>query len=120
MKINLGDFNTKTGRKVIFNPTICNEIQHWASNDNDVRIVKLVTSKDRVLNNHNQICYIFIDRRHSSIIYIRSISGPDCDTVHFLLVAKVRERWAVSGRAAQEFHVERFNFRKLNELEVRS
>jgi hypothetical protein len=33
--------------------------------------------------------------------------------------AKVRERLAVSKQAAQKFHVERFNFRKLNELEFR-
>jgi hypothetical protein len=35
------------------------------------------------------------------------------------VVAKVRERLAVSKRAAHKFLVERFNFRKLNELEVR-
>jgi hypothetical protein len=35
------------------------------------------------------------------------------------VVAKVRERLAVSKRPAQKFHVERFNFRKLNELKVR-
>jgi hypothetical protein len=35
------------------------------------------------------------------------------------VVAKVRERLAVSKRAAQKFDGERFNFRKLNELEVR-
>jgi hypothetical protein len=32
---------------------------------------------------------------------------------------KVMERLAVSKRAAQKFDVERFNFRTLNELEVR-
>ena len=35
------------------------------------------------------------------------------------MVAKVRERWAVSKQAAQKFDMERFNLRKLNELEVR-
>jgi len=35
------------------------------------------------------------------------------------VVAKVRERLAVSKRAAQKFDVERFNLRKRNELEVR-
>ena len=34
------------------------------------------------------------------------------------MVAKVRERSAVSKQAAQNFDVERFNLRKLNELEV--
>jgi len=33
-------------------------------------------------------------------------------------VAKVRERMAVSKQAAQKFDGERFNIRKLNELEV--
>jgi hypothetical protein len=36
-----------------------------------------------------------------------------------MVVAKVRERLAVSKQAAQKFDVVRFNLRKLNELEVR-
>jgi len=75
------------------------------------------TSPDR--NNHNQIDQILIDRGYSIILDLRSISGADCDTVHYLMNAKVRKRLAVSKRAAQKFHLERFNFRKLNELEVR-
>ena len=43
----------------------------------------------------------------------------DCDTEHYLVVAKVRERLTVSKQAAQRFDGERFNLRKLNELEVR-
>jgi len=43
----------------------------------------------------------------------------DCDTDHYLVVAKVRERLAVSIQAAQKFDGESFNLRKLNELEVR-
>ena len=35
------------------------------------------------------------------------------------MVAKVRERLAVSKQAAQQFDVERFNLRKLSKLEVR-
>jgi len=35
------------------------------------------------------------------------------------VVAKVRERLAVSKQAAQKFDGERFNLRKLNELEFR-
>jgi hypothetical protein len=41
---------------------------------------------------YNQIHYILIDRRqHSSILDIRSFRGADCDTDHYLAVAKVRE-----------------------------
>jgi len=35
------------------------------------------------------------------------------------VVSKFRERFAVSKQAAQKFGGERFNLRKLNELEVR-
>ena len=35
------------------------------------------------------------------------------------MVSQVRERLAVSKQRAQKFHVERFNLRKLSELEVK-
>ena len=69
---------------------------------------------------HNQIDHILIDRRwHSSILDFRSFRGTDCDTDHYLVVAKVRERLAISKQAAHRFDGEIFNLRKLNELEVR-
>ena len=66
------------------------------------------------------IDHILIDRRrHSSILYIRSFRRADCDTDQSLVIAKVRERLAVSKQAAQKFDGERFNLRKLNELNVK-
>jgi len=63
---------------------------------------------------HNQIDHILRDRRwHSSILDVRSFRGDDCDTDHHLVVAKVRERLAVSKQAAQKFDGERFNLRKI-------
>jgi hypothetical protein len=43
----------------------------------------------------------------------------DCDTDHYMVVAKVRERLAVSKRAAQKVDTERFNVKKLNEEDVK-
>jgi hypothetical protein len=64
--------------------------------------------------------HILIDRRwHLSIIDVQISRGVDCDTDHYLVVAKIRERLAVNKQGAQKFDGERFNLRKLNELVVR-
>src|SRR5215467_2791812 len=137
MKILLGDFNAKVGREDIFKPTIRNESLHQDSNDNGVRIVNFATSKNLVVKStdrnvhkytwtspdgktHNQIDHVLIDRRrHSSIVDVRSFRGADCDTDHNLVVAKVRERLAVRKQGAQKSDGERFNLRKLKDLEAR-
>jgi hypothetical protein len=120
MKILLGYFNAKVGTENIYKPTIGNESLHRVSNDNGVSVVKFSTSKYLVVKNtmfphrniykytwtsphgktHNQIDHIFIERRwHSSIPDVRSFKGADCDTIHYLVVAKVRERLKVSKQA---------------------
>jgi hypothetical protein len=69
---------------------------------------------------HNQIDNVLIERRrHSSILDVRCFKGADCDTDHYLVVAKIRKSLAVIKEAAQNIDVERFNLRKLNDLEVR-
>ena len=48
-----------------------------------------------------------------------SFKGVDCDTDHYLVVAKVRKRLSVSQQEAQKFYVDKFNFKNLSEPEVR-
>ena len=128
MKILLGDFNAKVGRENIFKPTIGQESLHQHSNDNGVRLVNYATSKNLVVKStmfplrnihkytwtspdgktHNQIDHILIDRRwQSSVLDVRNFRGADCDTDHYLVMAKVRER-LVGTQAAQKFDRQRF------------
>jgi hypothetical protein len=110
----LGDFDAKVDTEDIFKPTIWNESLHAISNDNGVRVVNIATSKNLTVKStmfpdHNIhkfiwtshdgrtiiiIDHILIDRRrHSNILYLRSFWASDCDTDHYLVVAKVRENW---------------------------
>ena len=46
---------------------------------------------------------------------VRSFRRAECDTDHYPLAAKVRERFAVRKQATKKFDVDRFNLKKLNE-----
>jgi hypothetical protein len=86
---------------------------HEISNDNGVRLVNFATSKNLTVRSmmfphcnihkytwmsvdgkiYNQIDHILEDRqRHSSILDRWSFRAADCDTDHYLVVAKVTER----------------------------
>jgi hypothetical protein len=104
--------------------------RHQDCKDNGVSIVNFATSKNLVVKStmfpcqnihkytwisvdgktHNQIDHTLINRkRHSSILDVQSFRGADCGTDRCLVVATVRERWAVIKQAAQKFYGERFN-----------
>ena len=110
----LRNFNAKVGRENIFTPTIWNE----DSNDNGVRIVNFTTSKNLVVKSmmfvhqnirkytwispdgttHNLIVHTLIDRRwQSSILEVQFFRGVECDTDHYLVVAKLgKDRQSVN------------------------
>jgi hypothetical protein len=55
--------------------------------------------------------------QHTRILDVRSFRAADCDSDHSLVVIEVRERLAVSKHIIRTFHVDRFNLKKLNEVE---
>jgi hypothetical protein len=139
MKILLGTFNEKVGREDIFKPVIGNESLHGASNDNGVRVVNFATLKNLIVKSttfphrdihkhvwtspdgvtHNEIDHVLIDkRRHSNILDVRSFRGADCDADHYLVVVKLRERISISKRTRQNFDLERFGLKNLDDIEV--
>ncbi|XP_072375656.1 uncharacterized protein [Diabrotica undecimpunctata] len=74
----------------------------WRSNDGRTR---------------NQIDHVLIDGRHSSsIIDVRTRRGPDSDTDHFLVKAKLRNRISTQTTDKQ-MKIERWNVSKLEEKE---
>jgi hypothetical protein len=140
MKNLLGDFNARVGRVDTFKPIIGNESLHEVSNDNGIRAVNFAASKDLIVNSTtfphrdihkhtwtspdvvacNEIEHVFTDtRRHSNILDVRSFRVADCDTDYFLLLAKLRERISVSKGARQKSDSERFDLRKLDDVEVK-
>jgi iron only hydrogenase large subunit-like protein len=74
------------------------------------------TSLDR--KTHNQIGHILVDRqRHSNVLEVLSFRAADCDSDHYPVVAKDRERLAVNKQRSQILNMERFNLKKLNYVE---
>jgi hypothetical protein len=56
------------------------------------------TSPDR--KTYNQTDHVLIDKKwNSNIVDIRFFSGVDCNTGHYPVVAKVRQRLSVSKQA---------------------
>jgi hypothetical protein len=69
---------------------------------------------------HNQIDHTLVERRrHWNVLDVRSFRASDCDSDHYLVVAKVRERLAANKQRSERFHLEGFNIKKLNEVEYK-
>jgi hypothetical protein len=51
-----------------------------------------------------------------NVLDVRSFRAVDCDSDHYLVLAKFRERLGVNKQRSHRFQMERFNLKKLNEM----
>ena len=119
MKILLGYFNAKLGREDMFKPIIGQESLHQDSNDNGVRLVNFVTSKNLFVKStmfphrnihkytwtspdgktHNQIDHVLIDRRwHSCVLDVQSFRGADCVQIIIWSLLRLGKDWQGANR----------------------
>jgi hypothetical protein len=127
MKILLGDFNANVGKEDITKQTIGNDSLYKISNDNGVATSKNLSQKckvptssafihfrgDLLMERQNKI-YIFQQIGDDIQVYLMS-DRSECETDHYLVVAKVRERLAVSKQTTHRLHMENFNLKKLRD-----
>jgi len=123
IKIVLGDFNAKFGREPQYFPCIGKESLHSHSNDNGQRMISFATSNGLIVSSTtfphkdihkatwrspdgetlNQIDHVLIQTRYRSTIYgVRSHRGADCDTDHYLAIAKLRSKLKSQAKLNQD------------------
>jgi hypothetical protein len=83
-----------------------------------------MTSHSTSLFKQNIACLIPVihnlsQSKHSNTSDVCSFKGADCDTDLYLVLAKLRERISVSKRARQKFDLDRFDLKKLEDVEVK-
>jgi len=87
---------------------VCRFIEHIS----DIKFTQRIS-----LDSHSDLSRI--DRnQHLSVFDVRLLKRADCATDHCFVFGKVREKLLASKQAAQTFGLERFNLKKLNEVEV--
>ncbi|XP_055386749.1 uncharacterized protein LOC129615538 [Condylostylus longicornis] len=113
MLITIGDYNAKIGKEYFVGEVAGQHSLHNISNNNGIRACSFAASQGMWIssvsfphkNIHketwkipgmrgaNQIDHVMIDKRHAiSIADVRSYRGANCDSDHYLVVAKVHQR----------------------------
>jgi len=131
VKMILGDMNVKIGREKMYKPVIGQESIHKENNDNGERLIDFAVSRNMIVSStyfphkrihkmtwgspdgttFNQIDHVLIDRRHNSEVKdIRSWRGADCNSDHFMVRVKYKQRianiWKAKGVRQKKYRVE--------------
>ncbi|KAG8236282.1 hypothetical protein J437_LFUL016062 [Ladona fulva] len=111
VKIVLGDFNAKVGKEEAYRETIGKERLHDLTNDNGQRMIDFTMGNLMVVKNH-----VIIDRIYASdTLKIDSYRRADCDSDHYFVRVKYRQRIAIYRTTGKEKAARRHNASKLNE-----
>ncbi|XP_043064095.1 uncharacterized protein LOC122320085 [Drosophila ficusphila] len=135
IKILLGDFNAKVGREDIFGATVGRFSLHETTSSNGLRLIGFAAAHNMVVRStgfrhldihkatwlspdrltRNQIDHVVIDARHaSSVLDVRSCRGPNIDSDHYLVAAKIRTRLWVA-KVARRGLLRRLDIGKLDQ-----
>ena len=116
----LGDMNDKIGTEKMYKPVIGQESIHMESNNNGESLIVCAVSRNMIVSSthfphkrihkmpwgspdgitFNPIDQVLIDRRHGSDVKdIRSCRGADCDSGHFMVKVKYKQRIANTQKA---------------------
>ncbi|XP_070139237.1 uncharacterized protein [Drosophila bipectinata] len=128
IKILLGDFNAKVGREaslvppsgdlVYMRPRVRNKVvRSTGFRHLDIHSASWL-SADRLTR--NQIDHVVIDARHASnILDVRSFRGPNIDSDHYLVAAKIRTRLCVA-KIARRSVLRRLDIGKLQSQQAKN
>ena len=108
----IGNMNAQVGKEDTYCPTIGKQSLHENTNDNGYRLIKFATLNNIVIGSmfqhknihkptwtapdrsfESQIDHMVIDASHlSDLLYVRSYSGGNVDSDHYLVTARMRAR----------------------------
>ncbi|XP_054089054.1 craniofacial development protein 2-like [Zeugodacus cucurbitae] len=100
VKIVLGDFNARVGKEGVFGTTVGKFSLHGETSPNGLRLIDFAgvqhkkihqatwLSPDRIIR--IQIDHVVIDGHVSSVFDVRTLRGPNIDSDHYLVAAKIR------------------------------